>query len=635
MAQICPDHSRARRTFGVPRVAMLMRWLSLCLACVLAAESAAQTDGADPATPEPAGSPRDAARVDDAAGDDVEAEGVAEAAEGGAAPGEIRAGVYGDGEGVWLLRSNRTEGEITAWHHPAGQREVQRFVKAFDGLSGVALRHGVAAGREALWVVYEVEAGRPRPVQLLRRVERDPPLPPAYTTTMAAPIPAELPATPWRGAVRVTGVRGMAAGRHRAWALLDVEPIEPDRPADEAGGPVGERPIEPVAGQPLPADYGPAGLAMIASETGGWRQVALPADLDAQRSHWLLAASRGRPLPAVLSHDRADGAVMRVDWPTLPDGVAELSRVPRGEEPTPWAPTWRTERYPVGFAPDVAPVTVGGQIVLGAAEREGEALRVRLGLTRPQGWVELGEVVFESAPSGGWSLAPFGSDLAVVAGTHPERFQLAVMTLDGELRTPPTPPVIDEAPSETPPIPLPVLVLFTAALLLMLFWRRNPIAHRVALPSELRLAPLGTRALAGAIDLAPAVAVVMLLLQASPETMTVHWIGELRELDQMLAPGLAIVLYVIYGVVTEWLMGTSPGKRVLKLRVVALHGERATPKQIVIRNLLKVLDLLAWPLLVMPLIGAYRQRLGDLVARTLVVAPARPAEDEPPRDLDE
>ena len=44
--------------------------------------------------------------------------------------------------------------------------------------------------------------------------------------------------------------------------------------------------------------------------------------------------------------------------------------------------------------------------------------------------------------------------------------------------------------------------------------------------------------------------------------------------------------------------------------------------QIVIRGVLKTFDLIAYPLLILMIISPYRQRLGDMVAQTVVVAKA-------------
>jgi uncharacterized RDD family membrane protein YckC len=78
-----------------------------------------------------------------------------------------------------------------------------------------------------------------------------------------------------------------------------------------------------------------------------------------------------------------------------------------------------------------------------------------------------------------------------------------------------------------------------------------------------------------------------------------------------------------YSIFFEWIWrGQTIGKRVLKLRVVDADGLRLTSAQIVIRNLLRLVDLLP---LCYTVGGAFLvlspklQRLGDLAANTVVI----------------
>jgi hypothetical protein len=78
-----------------------------------------------------------------------------------------------------------------------------------------------------------------------------------------------------------------------------------------------------------------------------------------------------------------------------------------------------------------------------------------------------------------------------------------------------------------------------------------------------------------------------------------------------------------YSIYCEWFWrGQSLGKRMMRLRVVDAQGLRLKFSQIVIRNLLRFVDML--PLLylvggVACLISRRAQRLGDLAANTIVV----------------
>ena len=78
-----------------------------------------------------------------------------------------------------------------------------------------------------------------------------------------------------------------------------------------------------------------------------------------------------------------------------------------------------------------------------------------------------------------------------------------------------------------------------------------------------------------------------------------------------------------FGILTEWFWrGQTPGKRVLRLRVIDAQGLRLRFSQVVIRNLLRAVDMLPWACLLggsVMLLSRHSQRLGDLAAATLVI----------------
>ena len=103
----------------------------------------------------------------------------------------------------------------------------------------------------------------------------------------------------------------------------------------------------------------------------------------------------------------------------------------------------------------------------------------------------------------------------------------------------------------------------------------------------LHLAGPATRCLAWSVDLA-----VILLLQNSI-TYSVRFL-------QIFSPGIAqafsIILYfvisIFYGIVLEWIWnGKTLGKKVCKLQVVDAEGLRLTFPQVVIRNLMRAIDI--------------------------------------------
>jgi uncharacterized RDD family membrane protein YckC len=83
------------------------------------------------------------------------------------------------------------------------------------------------------------------------------------------------------------------------------------------------------------------------------------------------------------------------------------------------------------------------------------------------------------------------------------------------------------------------------------------------------------------------------------------------------------VVSIGYSILLEWIWrGQTLGKRVLKIRVIDAEGFRLRPSQIVIRNLLRVVDLLPAFYAVGGLccaLSSKYQRLGDIAANTVVI----------------
>ncbi len=143
-----------------------------------------------------------------------------------------------------------------------------------------------------------------------------------------------------------------------------------------------------------------------------------------------------------------------------------------------------------------------------------------------------------------------------------------------------------------------------------------------------------SRCLALAIDFAVVAALTLLVLQIVRFLqVSISEIPILGEILVDFGTG-AMVLFqfsiaVFYGIVTEWLMnGQTLGKRLFGLRVIDERGLSLGFKQIVIRNLFRMLDALPSTFY---LIGGLAclftrrcQRIGDIAAGTLVVREVSP-----------
>jgi len=146
--------------------------------------------------------------------------------------------------------------------------------------------------------------------------------------------------------------------------------------------------------------------------------------------------------------------------------------------------------------------------------------------------------------------------------------------------------------------------------------------------------------------------IVFSLLLAGPVTRLLAWtidaacIGVLMSLSSVVLSvwslvsaelwvAISIVTYfaisIGYGILTEWFWrGQTVGKRVLRLRVMDEQGLRLQPSQIVVRNMLRAVDMLPLFYLVggvVCLASRRAQRLGDIAANTIVVR--YPALEEP------
>jgi len=133
-----------------------------------------------------------------------------------------------------------------------------------------------------------------------------------------------------------------------------------------------------------------------------------------------------------------------------------------------------------------------------------------------------------------------------------------------------------------------------------------------------RLAGPAARFLAVSIDLAA------ITLLSSLATNLCYFLGVVSPDFVAAAEFIAYFLITFgYSILFEWLWrGQTIGKRLLKLRVVDADGLRLTSAQIIIRNLLRLVDLLPVSYTVggiCLLFSKKLQRLGDIAANTVVI----------------
>lgn len=189
-----------------------------------------------------------------------------------------------------------------------------------------------------------------------------------------------------------------------------------------------------------------------------------------------------------------------------------------------------------------------------------------------------------------------------------------------------------------------VLVLMTV----VMWTRREQMIRPLVLPLGLVLAPVWRRLLATVVDAMPAVVVVMpFVISAMPPA---PWIFDPSfrggvNLDAEVWDKLSsiyfgfVLLYGLWCLLWELLLGTTPGKLLFGCRVLTTDIGRPSARQIVWRNALRVLEVgfgtSGWivTLMMLVMLTRNRQRIGDLLAGTIVVM-LGPVEPERLRDQD-
>ncbi|MBN1490439.1 MAG: RDD family protein, partial [Phycisphaerae bacterium] len=258
-----------------------------------------------------------------------------------------------------------------------------------------------------------------------------------------------------------------------------------------------------------------------------------------------------------------------------------------------------------------------------------------------------------TAPPTQAAVAAFGQNVLVADLPADGNVTVGVWPLDGGQATrPPKPIDVFDAPPR-PAIDPHVRDWVGTAVLIgiiaLVFWRRqDSLSTSLPLPAGTMLGRYWKRLAAALIDLAPAMLATGWFWLGDAQTWLTAAIEYAKEItatggqvEAYAPPAPAVVIwgwlvtrlaYAMYCGLFEWYWGMTPGKRLLGCRVVGEMGEPPALKQIVLRNAARLLELemmpTMWPLLLIVFLTRNRQRIGDLLARTVVVEPAPPMPDD-------
>lgn len=427
-----------------------------------------------------------------------------------------------------------------------------------------------------------------------------------------------------------------------SWALAETATLRPQgtQPTRQATG--AERPAQGTTSRESDEDDVPAAatpphagrLTLLQLRDGVWYRQSVPPPADAGQRFWLAAR---------------DGT-LHLFWQTPGQGVEHAALSGAAWTDAEVVTTGRN------LVAGWAGVASEGPLFVAGEDGDSDNVTLRLHLRREGAWSDLGV-----AREGNEALRinPATTAVGVVRsqlGVGRPTAQGNVEFGLGDLGTTPsirfTTLTLDDTTPDERPIWEDALVLGVMMIVLTaVFWsRREKLAQRAILSPGTTFAAVHRRLLAALLDLMPAMMITFavgapwyLPLLSEQAASASYW-SIYQPMDPELAAVMTPVIYgglVLYGLwcmIWELATGSTPGKLVFKCRVLGINGQRALPRQIVIRNLARVVEcslgapLLVLTLMCMAMLTRNRQRIGDLIADTLVVEPGEHPKDGEEKD---
>jgi uncharacterized RDD family membrane protein YckC len=171
-----------------------------------------------------------------------------------------------------------------------------------------------------------------------------------------------------------------------------------------------------------------------------------------------------------------------------------------------------------------------------------------------------------------------------------------------------------------------LLLVLVMSLSLWQWWQK---AETVALPAGMVEAPLHLRAIAFVIDAAiPFVGVLAAFGElGNSATVFSTWMSNVGRPDELLRmPEFLIFLgvYLVLCCCGEFLFRRTIGKAVVGLQVRMADGRSPTVAAVLLRNLVRLPETALGLIILYLLISDHKQRLGDMLGRTVVVAAEPP-----------
>ncbi len=341
------------------------------------------------------------------------------------------------------------------------------------------------------------------------------------------------------------------------------------------------------------AESGVPQLLRLALPRGEWERVALPPDVHAADRLALVAGVK--PMLLVSAPSGRSGAYLLE--PDL---------------------TWSAQNVEIAAERVIDSALYDGQSY--AALSSDVAGELEIVLLRPPSVYPIARV---QTPSASTRLIDFGVSLSL-ATASPEGDRLSVTPLDVE--TGKTGEVIELRQRLRPAFEdfsLLVLVgaLLFASLIMFIFRPADPARMNVTPPKSARIAEPRRRAVALLIDLLPSALLAGLVLDVPLRSVfdIAHMPMRAQHIEQSWPMMLMFLICIGHSTLSELLWGRTLGKALMDCWVVGTNGQRAGVTGILVRNAMKFVALNVPLLFLFVYINQYRQRLGDLAGRTIVV----------------
>jgi len=497
--------------------------------------------------------------------------------------------IAGDGTSMWVVQPFK-EQQIMILHRDRTNLP-QSLYRAFGNpLNGRVTEHGVAASGDRLWLVYEDQSVQSISRDVSQGVEFA-----MYQTHTARQLP------------KAVVLRGFTVGDNGPWALVGVSDRQVlaviDGATDDALA-VGLDGADQLSdgGQVLEVDR------LLHLGGRDWQTVSLPQQWRHGTRAWVVIPRPSSERPVLFSAGREGG--LDVYRPNEQQG-------------------WSQQQYPLKISRHIQIAAMPeGQLVVAQNEDYGlDKLVVNVSMLRNEGLRSIGEFVLAGQTASNWKLVPGSGayEVGIVSWDPQDQLSITQMNLQGEMAATARLKVMTQPrwPSTIGFLML-VIMLALATLIMFAYWRQGQAWNQLDLPHEMVLADLLRRIAAGLIDLVPIMTVIVYAYDVKPDELVNQWSAPRSDQwTQMLASLIGMGCFFAHTFVTELFTARTVGKALMGLRVSTMSGQRPMLWQVFIRNIMKPFELFSWPLLVMPLISPNRQRLGDLVARTVIVAKAQ------------